>query len=125
MKHQKLITTPETSARMAKVHLKGSKAEIGLAKNLWEHGFRYRKNYKKLPESPDIAILKHHVAVFVDGEFWHRKDWKTRKACLKANRLYWIEKIEENMARDRRNDSLLIELGWIPVHFREKMSIKN
>lgn len=34
MKHQKLITTPETSARMAKVHLKGSKAEIVLAKKL-------------------------------------------------------------------------------------------
>lgn len=120
MKHQKLITTPETSARMAKVHLKGSKAEIALAKNLWKHGLRYRKNYKKLPGSPDIAILKHHVAVFVDGEFWHGKDWDSQKACLKTNRSYWIEKIEENMARDRRNNSLLIEMGWIPVHFWEK-----
>lgn len=71
MKHQKLITTPETSARMEKVHLKGSKAEITLAKNLWKHGLRYRKNYKKLPESPDIAILKHYIAVLVDWEFWH------------------------------------------------------
>ena len=120
MKHQKLITTPETSTRMAKVHLKGSKAEIALAKNLWKHGLRYRKNYKKLPGSPDIAILKHHVAVFVDGEFWHGKDWESRKVCLKTNRLYWIEKIQENIARDRRNDSLLIEMGWIPIHFWEK-----
>lgn len=36
MKHQKLITTPETSARMEKVHLKGSKAEITLAKKTLE-----------------------------------------------------------------------------------------
>lgn len=120
MKHQKLITTPEISKRMAKVHLKGSKAEVSLAKNLWKHGVRYRKNYKKLPGSPDIAILKHHIAVFVDGEFWHGKDWEIRKASLKTNRLYWIEKIEENIARDKRNDSLLIEMGWLPIHFWEK-----
>ena len=56
MKHQKLITTPETSARMAKVHLKGSKAEIALAKNLWKHGLRYRKNYKKLPKKWILKI---------------------------------------------------------------------
>lgn len=120
MKHQKLITTPQTSARMAKVHLKGSKAEVALAKNLWKHGLRYRKNYKKLPGSPDIAILKYHVAVFVDGEFWHGQNWASRKVYLKRNRLYWIEKIEENIARDKRNDSLLVEIGWIPVHFWEK-----
>ena len=58
--------------------------------------------------------------MFVDGEFWHGKDWETRKASLKTNRLYWIEKIEENIARDKRNDSLLIEMGWRPIHFWEK-----
>lgn len=74
MKHQKLSTTPEISKRMAKVHLKASKAEVTLAKELWKRGFRYRKNYRKLPGSRDIAVLKLHIAVFVDGEFWHGKD---------------------------------------------------
>ena len=58
MKHQQLSTTPEISKRMANVHLKEGKAEAALAKALWNEGFRYRKNYKKLPGSPDIAILK-------------------------------------------------------------------
>ena len=75
MKHQKLSTTPEISKRMANVHLKASKAETDLAKELWRRGLRYRKNYRKLPGSPDIAILKHKIAVFVDGEFWHGKDF--------------------------------------------------
>lgn len=66
MKHQKLSTTPEISKRMANVHLKASKAETDLAKELWRRGLRYRKNYRKLPGSPDIAILKHKIAVFVD-----------------------------------------------------------
>lgn len=61
---------------MANVRLKESKAEQALAKALWKLGFRYRKNYKKLPGSPDIAILKYHLAVFVDGEFWHGKNWE-------------------------------------------------
>lgn len=120
MKHQMLSTTPEVSKRMANVHLKAGKAETALAKALWKKGFRYRKNFKKLPGSPDIAILKHHIAVFVDGEFWHGKDWETKKKQLKSNREYWIEKIEENITRDKRNDALLKELGWIPIHFWEK-----
>ena len=110
---------------MSKIKLKGGKAETILAKALWQQGYRYRKNDKRLPGSPDIAILKHHIAVFVDGEFWHGKDWETRKERLKRNREYWIEKIEENMARDLRNDQLLIQAEWTPIHFWEKDVLRN
>ena len=120
MKHQKLSTTPEISRRMANVHLKAGKAETAIAKELWKRGIRYRKNYKQLSGSPDISILRHYVAVLVDGEFWHGKDWEHRKSQLKANREYWIEKIEENIARDLRNDTLLKEMGWTPIHFWER-----
>ena len=120
MKHRKLTTTPEISKRMANVHLKAGKAETILAKELWKRGLRYCKNYKKLPGSPDIAILKYRIAVFIDGEFWHRKDWNQKKNRLKSNQGYWIEKIEENIARDKRNDLLLSEMGWTPIHFWEK-----
>lgn len=121
MKHPKSYdSTPETRKRMARVHLKQGKAETALAKALWHSGYRYRLNYKKLPGSPDIAIPKYKIAIFVDGEFWHGYDWEKRKTKLKSNREYWIEKIEENIARDRRNDVLLEEIGWISVHFWEK-----
>ncbi len=105
---------------MANVSLKGGKSEQALAKALWSHGIRYRKNYKQVPGSPDIAITKYKVAVFVDGEFWHGENWDERKKKLKNNREYWIEKIEENITRDKRNDALLNDMGWIPVHFWEK-----
>lgn len=126
MKHPKSYdSTPETRKRMSKIKLKGGKAETLLAKALWHRGYRYRKNDKKLPGSPDIAILKHRIAVFVDGEFWHGKDWEHRKTQLMSNREYWIEKIEENMARDFRNDQLLTQAGWIPIHFWEKEVIND
>ena len=124
MKHSKLNTTPEISNRMSRVRLKGGLAETSLAKALWSNGVRYRKNYKYLAGSPDIAITKHKIAIFVDGEFWHGKDWTEKKIRLKSNRAYWVEKIEENIARDKRNDSLLQEAGWTVLHFWEK-EVKN
>lgn len=126
MKHPKHYdTSPAVSKRMSNVRLKKGKAETMLAKALWHHGYRYRLNYKALPGSPDIAITKNKVAVFVDGEFWHGYKWSDRKNKLKANREYWIEKIEENIARDRRNDEKLKELGWTVLHFWEKEVLKE
>lgn len=125
MKHRQLETTPEISKRMSNVRLKGGKAETILAKSLWHAGQRYRKNYKKLPGSPDIAITKYKIAIFIDGEFWHGENWEHRKHKLKKNREYWVEKIEENIARDKKNDELLIKLGWTPMHFWEKETLNN
>lgn len=126
MKHPRSYdSTPETRKRMSRVKLKGGKAETALARALWQRGYRYRRNDKRLPGSPDIAILKYRIAIFVDGEFWHGKDWETRKGRLKRNREYWIEKIEENMARDMRDDRLLVQAGWMPIHFWEKEVMKS
>lgn len=88
-------------------------------------GFRYRLNDKRLPGSPDIAILKYRIAIFVDGEFWHGQNWEEGKPKLKRNREYWIAKIEENIARDVRNDKDLKTRDWYPVHFWEKEVLKD
>ena len=125
MKHQKLETLPDISKRMSQVKLKHGATETMLAKSLWHRGVRYRLNYRALAGSPDIAITKYKIAVFIDGEFWHGYDWENRKPKLKRNREYWIEKIEENMARDKRNDELLRAADWIVVHFWEKDILKN
>ena len=126
MKHPKNYdTTAATSKRMSRVHLKRGKAENLIAIALWHRGLRYRRNDKALPGSPDVAITKEKIAVFVDGEFWHGKDWPKRKQRLKRNREYWIAKIEENMARDKRDDQELRDMGWLPIHFWEKDVLKN
>lgn len=126
MKHPRSYdSTPEIRKRMSKVKLKNGLAERSLAKRLWHLGFRYRKNFKRLPGSPDIVITKHHVAIFVDGEFWHGKDWEKRKPRLQHNREYWIEKIEENMARDKCVDRELREIGWTPIRFWSKDVLKD
>lgn len=115
MKHRKLETTQVISRRMSQIKTKGNKVEKALAKKLWHKGYRYRLNYKKLPGTPDIVITKYFIVIFIDGEFWHGKNFENLK--VKNNRDYWREKIRENMDRDQLNDRLLIESGWIPLHF--------
>ena len=117
MKHQNLKTTPEISRRMGKVGLKKNKAESALSKALWHKGYRYTLNDKKLPGSPDIVLRKYPVAIFVDGEFWHGKDFEKKKERLKNNKAYWIEKIQENIDSDQRVTKELQQRGYIVLRF--------
>ena len=126
MKHPKAFNTDaSTSKRMANVKLKGGPEERALAKALWHKGYRYRLNYKKLPGSPDIAIQRYKIAVFIDGEFWHGYDWENKKQKIQRNREYWIEKIEENIARDNRVNAQLLEQDWVPIRFWSKVVQKD
>lgn len=104
---------------MSKIKSKDTKPELVLRKALYNKGIRYRKNFNKLPGSPDVVIMKYHIAIFVDGEFWHGYNWEDRKKDIHTNREYWISKIEKTMKRDLSNDEKLRQLGWIPIHFWE------
>ena len=56
--------------------------ERKLLRALWQKGLSYRKNYKKLPGKPDIALAKYKIAIFCDSEFFHGKDWEVLKPRL-------------------------------------------
>jgi DNA mismatch endonuclease (patch repair protein) len=124
MKYQ-FKTTPERSRIMSKIRGKDTKIEVKLRLALWHLGIRYRKNYKRLPGSPDIALTKYRIAVFCDSDFFHGYNWDARKCKIKSNRDYWIHKIEENIQRDREYDNLLAEKGWIVLHFWEHQINKD
>ena len=107
------------SKSMSKIHSQDTSIEVQLRKALWHKGYRYRKNYKKLPGSPDIVLTKYKIAIFCDSEFFHGKDWDILKLRLEkgSNPEYWIRKIERNMTRDWENDKKLLFLGWTVLHF--------
>ena len=115
----KHLPTNDTKKRiaMSRIKNKNTSIEVTLRKALWRAGVRYRKNYQKLPGSPDIAITKYQIAIFCDGEFWHGKDWSNKKQNIKSNRDYWIEKIERNRNRDRKNEWALNCMGWVVLRF--------
>jgi DNA mismatch endonuclease (patch repair protein) len=107
------------SRTMSRVRGKDTKAERKLRQALWQMGYRYRKNVKSLPGTPDIAIKKYKLAVFVDGEFWHGYHWAEKKESIQRNRGYWIPKIERNMQRDRQVTQELQAMGWTVFRFWE------
>ena len=102
---------------MSRIKSKDTSIEVSLRKALWHAGIRYRKNYDKLPGTPDIAITKHRIAIFCDGEFWHGKDWEKKKSKIKSNREYWIKKIERNICRDNETRARLQNREWTVVRF--------
>lgn len=112
---------------MSRIRGKDTSIEVALRKALWEKGYRFRKNYKGLPGSPDIAITKYKIAIFCDSEFFHGKDWDVLKAKLEKgkNPGYWIKKIQRNMERDREKDRILRFEGWTVIHFWGKEILKN
>lgn len=112
---------------MSRIRCKDTSIEVTLRKALWKKGYRYRKNYKKLPGRPDIALTKYKIAIFCDGEFFHGKDWEVLKPKLEKgkNPNYWIPKIERNMERDQEKDKALLFAGWTVVHFWGKEILKN
>jgi DNA mismatch endonuclease, patch repair protein len=98
-----------------------TKPELLLRRALWKGGFRYRENRTDLPGAPDIVFPGPRVLVFVDGDFWHGKNWNTRKAKLAQghNANYWIRKIERNVARDREQSCELRAAGWLVLRVWE------
>lgn len=112
-------TSEQRRKIMQRVKSKDTGIELSLRKALWHKGIRYRKNYRKLPGTPDIAITKYKIAVFCDSEFWHGKDWESKKPRLLSgnNGEFWVSKIERNRERDEKTTKTLESMGWIVIRF--------
>ena len=107
------------SKNMKSIHSRDTSIELRLRKALWKKGYRYRKNHKKLPGTPDIVLTCYKIAIFCDSEFFHGKDWEFLKLRLERgnNPEYWINKIQRNIQRDLEKDHALQYLGWTVIHF--------
>jgi DNA mismatch endonuclease, patch repair protein len=115
------LTPEQRSHCMSRVRNKDTELEILVAAELFRRGLRYRKHVKTLPGTPDLAIPKSKVAVFVDGDFWHGFRFPQWKRKLSP---FWRRKIEMNRRRDQRNFAKLRRMGWRVVRIWKHM-IKN
>ena len=111
------LTKEQRHKNMQAVRSSGTKIEIALAKALWSNGLRYRKNNKNVYGKPDFTFKKYGLAIFVDGEFWHGKDWEERKKDHKSNREFWYKKIQRNIERDNEVNLHLKNEGWKVLRF--------
>lgn len=101
----------ERSWNMAAIRSKDTKPEVYLRKLLFAQGYRYRKNYKKIPGHPDIYLPKYRTAIFVHGCFWHRHRGCKYAYVPKSNIEFWKKKFQDNIERDVEVKSELGKMG--------------
>ena len=85
--------------------------EMKVRKLLHSMGYRYKLYDPKFPGKPDLVFPKYKLALFVNGCFWHGHDCSLFR-WPKTRSVFWRSKIDGNIARDQRNLSELLRLGW-------------
>lgn len=100
------------SYNMSCIKGKNTKPEEIVRKYLFSQGFRYRKNDKRYPGTPDIVLPKYRTVIFINGCFWHGHNGCRYYVTPKTNTEFWLKKINRNIGRDKKNVSDLREMGW-------------
>lgn len=103
---------------MSKVKSKANlSTEIRLISLFKQYSIKgWRRNYRVVGH-PDFVFLSRHLAIFVDGCFWHGHS--CRNTQPKQNADYWREKQERNKARDSQVTTILTQKGWHVVRIWE------
>lgn len=106
-----IFNSEKRSKIMAAVRSKNTKPEEVVRKYLFSKGFRYRKNDKRYPGTPDIVLPKYKTIIFINGCFWHHHGCK-KSMIPKSRSEFWEIKFKKNVARDSENVRKLKDLGW-------------
>lgn len=109
---RRLLTTRETSERMARVRRKGTAPEGLVRDALSRLGRRYTLHNEDLPGSPDFANRSKKWAVFVHGCYWHHHAGCPRATTPKSNVEFWLAKFAANERRDARTVVELENMGY-------------
>ena len=111
-------STPPASSmavrrRMREVRRKDTHPELRLRRELHRRGLRYRidiKPIRGLPRKADVVFPGAHVAVFVDGCFWHF--CPDHISLPKTNSAWWRSKLERTRRRDADTTARLQAAHW-------------
>lgn len=105
------VSREKRSEIMRAIRGKDTKPEMRVRSALHRLGHRFRLHCKELPGKPDIILPKYHLAIFVNGCFWHGHDCP-RGARPAVRKKFWNQKLDRNMERDKSNHRTLREMGW-------------
>jgi DNA mismatch endonuclease (patch repair protein) len=106
------LTKEQRHFVMAQIKSRDTRPELAIRSRLHKLGFRFRKNDKRLPGSPDLYFPRYYAVLFVNGCFWHGHSSCKKVRIPKTNSEYWIKKIERNKERDKEEAKALIEQGY-------------
>jgi DNA mismatch endonuclease (patch repair protein) len=107
-----MYSAGKRSEIMSKIGSKDTKPEILVRKILFSQGFRFRKNDKRFPGTPDIVLPKYKCIIFVHGCFWHGHQGCKKSKLPETRKDFWMNKINGNLERDKNNIYKLEGMGW-------------
>lgn len=114
--------TPEQrSFNMSRIRSTNTALEQTFFQLLDNVGITYAK-YPKLYGKPD-CFIEPNVVIFVDGDFWHGWHYSQWRSRMPKN--YWINKIQENINRDRKKFRKLRRDGYVVLRVWEHTLKKN
>ena len=120
------LTPSQRSYNMSRIRSRNTSPERAVRHALWNKGYRYRLNDKRLPGSPDLVLPKYRAVIFINGCFWHGHRGCAKYVEPKTNAGFWKEKIARNIARDELNAQRLDTLAWTVITVWEcELSKKN
>ena len=83
----------------------------------------WRRNYD-VKGHPDFVFMDKHIAVFVDGCFWHGHDCRNTRPTQNAE--YWSKKRQKNIEHDIAVTALFEKRGWRVIRIWEcELKTKN
>jgi DNA mismatch endonuclease, patch repair protein len=97
---------------MSRIRGKNTKPELMVRGFLHGNGFRFRLNDAKLPGKPDIVLVRHRTAIFVNGCFWHGHAGCRYFVVPGTRTRWWLNKISSNRKNDSVKRRALRKLGW-------------
>lgn len=100
------------SYNMSCIKGKRTKPEEIVARYLFSQGFRYRRNVRSLPGTPDIVLKKYNTVIFVNGCFWHMHENCRYSVMPENHKEFWAEKLLKNKERDEKKKRQLEQMGW-------------
>ena len=106
------ISKAQRSRVMKAVGQSDTGPEVLVRSLLHRAGFRFRKNVRAMPGSPDVVLPRYRTVVFVHGCFWHQHHGCKRATRPASNTAYWDAKLARNVERDRTKADELMAQGW-------------
>ena len=100
------------SAVMRRVKDRDTGPEKTVRRLLTALGVLYRLHRKDLAGKPDIVMTGRRLVILVHGCFWHGHDCARGARVPKANRDYWLSKVDRNRERDVASNAALLAAGW-------------
>ncbi|MFC0268018.1 very short patch repair endonuclease [Kushneria aurantia] len=110
-----VVDNATRSRMMSGIQGRNTHPELTVRRYLHACGYRFRLHRRDLPGTPDLVLPRFRCAIYVHGCFWHRHAGCFYATSPATRRQFWRDKLEGNVARDRRQLKALNELGWRAV----------